>query len=426
MRSKRWFLVAAACAAQAVLGGCADVGVAPEAIPEAEGAESVAADGSAASGRLFPDPANDPRCEYVGSRGGVREYSCRTSSGAVTTASEGIFVCHYRVLISGGNGRVTISVQLLRCWTIDPGGGLKRVNLNLECTDKATRGSEAGCVASIKGDTENLGELVFEWKSKYAIRTDTATAENEIKWQGVPTDSTKVTLRVSGEEIADTSMTALIAVTPRKWTFDAMTHPTPTYSVAPRQADSAWGGYSTWIKDPGGVRPGSGPWKGRYYTDRPPQLRGEMHLHPDFDTSGPLYGLAAASTCSNVVADSANVLHVNTMCGLGVNLENWETAVKTHEQEHEDGANLCLLSGSAAEDVLAKMEKITGTVDTKVKDGYDAAFLAFFHGDFEKARETTTQTPSSPVIWEWRNNKKWTRQALMPASHSGTNGCSPP
>ena len=396
----------------------------PEAVPDEEGAESVAADGSAASGRLFPDPENDSRCEYVGSMGGVREYSCRTSSGAVTTTSEGIFVCHYRVLISGGNGRVTISVQLLRCWTIDPGGGLKRVNLDLECADEPTRGAEAGCVVRIKDDTENLGELVFEWKSDYATRTDTATAENEIKWQGVATEDATITLRISGEEIADTSVTATIAVQPREWTFDTLTHPPPTYSIVPGRPPTAWGAYVTRIRDNGGVRAGSGPWKGRHYTDRPHQQRGELHLHPDFDTNGPLYA-SASSTCSSVGADSANVLHVNTMCGLGVNLGNWETMVEEHEKEHQASANDCLRSGSAADSVLAQMERLTGTSDVDVKEEFDAKFKEFIAdgGPFGLALETDTATPSSPVIWDWRVQNKWVRQALIPAPHTGKWGC---
>ena len=75
MSSKRWFVVFAACAAQAALGtGCTDVGVVPE-VPEEERAETAAQDGPEASwagGGLFPDPANDPRCEPVGSGGGSR------------------------------------------------------------------------------------------------------------------------------------------------------------------------------------------------------------------------------------------------------------------------------------------------------------------------------------------------------------------
>ena len=73
MSSRACFLAVGGCAAYTVLGtACTDVGVAPEG-PEEE-AGTAALDGAAASWArgLFPDPANDPRCESVGSPGVVR------------------------------------------------------------------------------------------------------------------------------------------------------------------------------------------------------------------------------------------------------------------------------------------------------------------------------------------------------------------
>ena len=200
-----------------------------------------------------------------------------------------------------------------------------------------------------------------------------------------------------------------------------MTHPPATYSVPPGGNAKAWGGYETHIDQRGSPKEGTGPWAGHHYIDKPIQLRGRMHLHPDFDTSGTLRA-GANQTCSGV-PNSANVLTVNTTCGLGGNLSSWESSVEQHEQKHEDGANLCLEQGSAARTALAAMEKVTGTDPVKVLEDFNRAFTTFANGPLAKATETTTSTATSPVIWEWRDNGAWTRQALQPVRHNGTTGC---
>ena len=111
------------------------------------------------------------------------------------------------------------------------------------------------------------------------------------------------------------------------------------------------------------------------------------------------------------------------MCGLWSNLKEWEDSVAAHEQRHEDGANNCLESGSAARAVLVEMEQFTGADASDVKGRFDDAFLDFRNGPFRKAMETATSTAASPVIWEWRDNGAWTLQALAAVPHNGTNGC---
>ena len=157
----------------------------------------------------------------------------------------------------------------------------------------------------------------------------------------------------------------------------------------------------------------------------PPQLSGALYLHSDFTTGGNTYGLAH-KTCNAVRSTTANVYEVNSKCGYGGNLATWEGMVVAHEREHENGGNRCLASGSAAQSALAKMEAITGDKNGEVIAAFNDAFGIFYFGEksaFNRALETTTATPTSPEIWEWRDNSAWTLQALRPIRHSGTNGC---
>ena len=38
-------------------------------------------------------------------------------------------------------------------------------------------------------------------------------------------------------------------------------------------------------------------------------------------------------------------------------------------------------------------------------------------------RRSDTETPTTPVIWEWRDNDAWLEQALAPIRHTGADGC---
>jgi len=148
-----------------------------------------------------------------------------------------------------------------------------------------------------------------------------------------------------------------------------------------------------------------------------------MFLHRDFTKSGARHH-SADKTCKGVPT-SANVLTVNTTCGYGSNLSwVWLFRVIAHEQQHENGANKCLTEGSAARGALANMEHLKGTDALTVQREFDAVFDRFFKGRaFEQAMETGTSTPTSPVIWEWREHNAWTEQALWPVRHNGQDGC---
>ncbi len=168
-------------------------------------------------------------------------------------------------------------------------------------------------------------------------------------------------------------------------------------------------------------REGDRPVEGEHFMNKPIQLRGRMYLHPDFTSNGDLHPAVVDSTCS--VPYSANVLTVNSVCGTGGNLNIWKSSVERHEQLHEDGANLCLVNGIAARNTLADMEKVTGTDGNNVLNKFNSIFTRFLKGALAKASKTKTQTRMSPVIWEWRDNRAWTLQALQPVRHAGTTGC---
>ena len=310
MSSKRWFVAVAACAAQAVLGtACTDVGVVPE-VPE-EGEGMAALDGPQASwaGGLFPDPENDPRCEPVGSEGGVDEYRCETRTTPLTRNDDDVwYICRYRVQIYNNGDQIVITVDLLRCWIVDPDeGGEEEASLTLDCPGTPLRGSTAQCVASVEGGNVDASEVVFEWKSGYATWTDSSGTGGST-WEGVVTDDTEITVTVSGDEIADTS-TATITVGDR--TVGDPMWPFP-------QVNASWQ-FSSQIGDllglyivpptPSTVPPasvGTGPWKGRFYMASPPQASTSLLVHWDYSASGPAYP-GARGTCQPAPASLAAV-----------------------------------------------------------------------------------------------------------------------
>ena len=143
----------------------------------------------------------------------------------------------------------------------------------------------------------------------------------------------------------------------------------------------------------------------------------------DFHTSGEPHH-SAHNTCDGVPS-SANVLTVNTMCGYWNNLIGvWWFRVVGHEQQHENGANKCLTEGNDARNALGHMEALTGS-QGYVQREFNRVFEEFTRdgGPFKKAMETRTSTPTSPVIWEWRDEGAWTLQALRPVGHNGKDGC---
>ncbi len=338
---------------------------------------------------------------------------------------------------------VIVTEELLYCES-DGGGGdscgggedpdttvqayCKKGKLALSCP-YAERGSEVMCsVKNVGTQNLNLNDFNYAWSVPDGIRGPSGKGEDYASWGGIATTPRTVRVVVTGPSetvLLDTKERVDVKarmVGSAGWEFEAMTHPPYTYGIAKNQGEGAWGAYEPWIADRGYVGEGSGPWEGEYYTVSPFQLEGRMYLHPDFDTSGKKEGLAH-KTCSGVPSE-ANVLTVNTICGYRKALkEVWEPRAAAHEQAHEDGANLCLQSGSAARNVLAEMEKITRSDRLDVRSAFDLEFNKFLEGAFRDAIETATSTPTSPVIWEHRDNGAWTLQALRPAKHNGKNGC---
>lgn len=295
----------------------------------------------------------------------------------------------------------------------------QRGEIWLECDEAPKRGESVAC--DIKTDSLDLSLFTYAWTAEPGGWTSSDSG-----WAGTATTDREVTVVVTdtktGNELLDEETT--IRVQARTWTFEPMTHTDYTYDSMKVQRRGAWGVYARGYADPGAVREGSGPWEGEYYAHRPPQLKGHMYLHPDFDKTGSPHGLANKTCEDEIVPSLANVLKVNTICGYERALKRvWEPRVEKHEQKHEDGANKCLQRGGAAKAVLAEMEKMTGADGGKVKRKFDKAFIDFLEDHLDPAMETTTSTPTSPVIWEWRDNDWWTEQALRPWSHRGRDGC---
>ena len=430
-------------AAVVAVSGCRDEQAALTAPPDPEpaGAPGTAGADQAGPAVAAADSATeagecDPIRVEIKVEGGTETvYLCRreteaaggsaSADGVAGDGGDGTQICWYKVVeVRIGGVLVSRTEELLFCEPYDPnpGGGGADPEVTLTCPGTPERGSMAACAVTVADDDAvNASELVFDWTSGFAAWSDTmGTGGSE--WSGVATDDAEITVTVTGGGIAKTSRSATVAVQARTWAFDALSA-APVYTSAPGSSPKAWGGYHVGTPTFGGLGYGSGPWEGQHFIAAPPVLSGTLYLHSDFTTSGDTHGLANR-TCNAVRSVTANVYDVNRLCGYGGNLATWEGMVEAHERDHENGGNKCLSSGTAAGNVLADLEKITGENNSIILT-HNERFNDFIEpgGPFMKALETTTATPTSPEIWEWRDNSAWTFQALAPIRHSGTNGC---
>ena len=273
--------------------------------------------------------------------------------------------------------------------------------------------------------------LTYEWNSGIAAER----GPGSWKWGGKATSTRTISVRVLSGEILlfEDEMEVVVkarSVGQHGWCFERMTHDGHAWGLPDAADEKAWGAYVAvpeYGEGAGAVREGTGPWAGEYYTYLPHRLGGRMFLHRDFDTSGEPHHSAHQTCPGQGIPASANVLTVNTLCSEQhrENLKEWMRLTIKHEQKHEDGANKCLESGTAARNALVQMEQFTGASQSTVRDDFHAVFEDFIRrsGPFKQAMETTTSTPVSPVIWEHRDNGAWTEQALRSFQHNGTDGC---
>ncbi len=432
MSAKRWFVAFAACAAPALLGtACTDVGVVPE-VPE-EAAGAAALDGVQASwagGGLFPDPANDPRCEPVGSKGGVDEYRCETRTTPLTRNDDDVwFVCRYRVRIYSLGGQVTISVELLRCWTSEPDdGGGEEASLTLDCAggpddEPVERGARRNCAASLEGGAEDAS-VVFEWESDYATWTDSSGAGGS-DWGGVATDGTDITVTVvisSGENTDTLSETQTVPVTARMWPFQQL-HAPPQFaqirtmglydlpatpSIVPSASD------------------GSGPWEGRFYMPSPPKASTALLIHTDYSASGRRYS-GARGTCQpppHSLAARANVYEVNdsTACNRLSAMEAFYAIIVAHEREHEAGINACLSSGTARA-ALNAIEELVGDSEKEVTDDAQKAWSDFYKNSLNLSGWQASGVAFNSGSYFWYYRFGWYFGTPGIANETGQHSC---
>ena len=431
MSSRRWFVAVAACAAQAVLGtACTDVGVVPE-DPEEGGAGTVALDGPQASwaGGLFPDPENDPRCEPVGSKGGVEEYRCETRTTPLTRNDDDIwFICRYRVEIYSNGGQIVITVQLLRCWIYRGEGGEQEASLTLDCGSSPTRGTSGGCVASIEGDDVDSDAVRVEWESRIALASGTktttwaGTGENYWSWQGVATASAEITVTViTGEEVKDTmSDNATVSVLSRlasDWSYPG-NNASIIYRVHP---DSTLWGQHHYDLDILSIEAGAGPWDDTFIAAHLPTMSTEMWLHSDFVSTGPQYPVQDTIACAGLLpGDSSNLYQINGACGSADSLSTFHDSTEVHERAHESSLNQCLRSGSAPQDLQELEALVVDELNQQeIRDRWDA-----FDVKIGDANEGMVSGFYSPLIWDYRGYGRWARGVQWQiAGHAGTSGC---
>ena len=381
------------------------------------------------------------------------EYRCETRTTPLTRNDDDIwYICRYRVQIYNNGGQIVITVELLRCWTFDPGeGGEEEASLTLDCgggsdDNPPLRGSQVNCAASLEGGNEDASGAVFEWESNDTTWSDSSDT-GESTWGGVATNTTDITVTViTGEEVKDTmSETVTVSVEARTWTLSGLTTTPQHVDILPlgvRLNRGDWGsgewGFHVWqATDPVAVS-GSGPWENRYMTDAKPRFLNAIFLHSDLVASGaahpdanlishPDTACAATTTLVGECMDrsSANVWTVNDRCGSGGSLGMWNDSVRVHEEKHETSLNACIASTTAAT-AMEAIEALVGTeeeVETGLSTHWKGDRATDLYTKLQQAAETPYQEPDSPLIWEYRYKGAWRKHVLILGGHTGTVGC---
>ena len=364
------------------------------------------------------------------------EYRCETRTTPLTRNDDDIwYICRYRVEIYNNGGQIVITVDLLRCWIVDPDeGGEEEASLTLDCgggpeDEPAIRGSEVNCRVSLEGGNEDASGTVFEWKSEYANWPD-SSGTGKSDWGGVPTETTDITVTViTGEEAEDTlSETVTVSVEARPWPlYDATyTQSSPAYVYDPDP--DIWGAHEV-RKDPSlAEQAGSGPWDGTVIIASRPYLGTVLWLHTDFRSDGKSYGkvdeISTVHRCVRGLGSSANVYEVNEACStLGI-LSLFHDKVLAHEKKHEASLNKCLDS-QTAENWQRELEALVGmgsegsrTLDAKWNeflDVLDKANAGMVAGD-----------RSDSAIWHRAGRLEvglWVLDTVQTDGHFGTDGC---
>ena len=281
-----------------------------------------------------------------------------------------------------------VTVQLLRCWIDDSGGGgpgEEEASLTMDC-GSPTRGAEGGCTVSVEGGDADSQDIAYKWRSDDA--TWSGTGPEYSSWTGTATSDTDITVTViisDGEDKDTLSETETVSVTARRWEFQQVSAPWVFDSLI-----TSMGLYDlpTNPSTVSSASEGSGPWKGRFYMSARPSADPVIKIHSDYSANGPAYA-GAQSTCAkaaSAVAASASYYEVNdsTACNRLAAMDAWRATILAHEREHEMGVNACLSSG-AARTALDAIEKLVYDSETRVTGEAQNTWSDFYTNSLNKS-----------------------------------------
>lgn len=265
-------------------------------------------------------------------------------------------------------------------------------NFKLSCDGSVLRGNEAGCRVTGPG----LQLLHFEWTSDHASSSGFGLSE----WRGAATDTTEVRVRVTaGDDLVFSPAAETIAVNARGWSAP----PGESIVEEPAALGSVQGNFHV-VWPEFSVRPGGGPWRGRWYVQRTKDYTVRLRIHHDLDPHTAVkYGTTdtvsattlAAGCAAHATLDSVETVPgVNGTCGTS----GWQALrdeVVEHENEHKAGYASCVprMNGrlkvlddfaGAEADANRAVEAMRALVDRaaaaiKGPGRQDAPFILWYH-----------------------------------------------
>ena len=176
-----------------------------------------------------------------------------------------------------------------------------------------------------------------------------------------------------------------------------------------------WGAHAFSTGTTSAAVQGTGPWNDEHMVNHKPTLVNGIFMHPDLKPGGPVY-----PNKNQLCMDSTTVWGANAACNTLGKLQAWDAMATQHERQHEASLQECLGSQTTA-DVLTTMEAATGTkadVDDVLQREWNKLYPKF-----AVAAEGKLPGLTSPIIWEHRDNNRWTLQSLNVPAHGGKWGC---
>lgn len=296
--------------------------------------------------------------------------------------------CMIRIWYNLDTGEI-VSTQILYCWDDGSGGSggggggnnnnSQSVTFSLSCVASVTRGDKGRCSVTAFTEDDELvetGAFTFSWSSTTGASD---SGKGMDTWEGTATDDATVTVSVNGY-----SDSKEINVRSRfNWG-------TPQV-YAPRRYSRSLRGLGLYfvpqtVPRVPAAQQGGGPWKGRYYMAKVPEVKPVLYVHADYSNNGPEHS-GAQGTCrpsSSTLPESASYKAVNRRCLSLTAMESFRGDIIDHERDHESGINACLGS-STAQRAMDAIEKLTDSSNSKVTNAAQPIWAAFYNDDLQSS-----------------------------------------